>query len=256
MPARRATSRVILRKTKCSPFLKRSTAPVTIYKKQAIDRDDVVDITDFDVVSWLKTEMRSMLDEEIARAIIVGDGRSSASDDKINDTNVRPVWTDADLYTIKKLITYAAAATNDAKAKAFIKQSVMARKEYKGSGSPTLFTTDDMLTNCLLLEDTLGHRMYKNIEEVAQAARVKDIVTVPVMDNLTRAVGALTHTLEGIILNLNDYTVGADKGGSINMFDDFDIDYNKQKYLIETRISGALTRPYSAIAIESTTSLT
>ena len=231
-------------------LLKRTTTPTTIYKKQKLDRDDVIDITDFDVVAWLKTEMRMMLDEEIARAILVGDGRLSSSDDKINEANIRPVWTDADLYTIKKTITVAANATDDQKAKAFIRAAIKSRKDYKGSGNPTMWTTEDMLTDCLLMEDTTGRVIYETAEKLAIALRVKEIVTVAVMDNLTRTVDGDTRTLLGIIMNPDDYNVGADKGGAVNMFDDFDIDYNRQKYLIETRCSGALTKPYSAIALE------
>lgn len=231
-------------------LLKRSTTPTTIYKKQKLDRDDVIDITDFDVVSWLKTEMRVMLDEEIARAILVGDGRLASSDDKVNEGNIRPIWKDEALYTIKKAVEVAANATADAKAKAFIRATVKSRKEYKGSGSPTLYTTEDVLTDCLLMEDTTGRVIYDSVEKLATALRVKDIVTVPVMEGLTRVDGTDTLTLMGIIVNLSDYNVGADKGGAVNMFDDFDIDYNAQKYLIETRCSGALIKPYSAIALE------
>ena len=233
-------------------LLKRSTTPQTIYKKQKLDRDDVIDITDFDVVAWLKSEMRMMLDEEIARAVLVGDGRLASSDDKINESNIRPVWKDDDLYTIKTQISVATSDTDDAKAKAFIKAAVKSRKNYKGSGNPTLYTTEDVLTDCLLLEDTTGRRLYANENELATAMRVKNIVTVPAMENLTRTTSdSKTATLMGIIVNLNDYNIGADKGGAVNMFDDFDIDYNAQKYLIETRCSGALIVPYSAIAIES-----
>lgn len=235
-------------------LLRRSTSPTTIYKKQAMDRDDIIDITDFNVVAWLKSEMRLMLDEEIARAILVGDGRSAASEDKIDPTHIRPVWTDDDLYTIKKSFTPANNASDDDKAKLFIRAAVKARKDYKGSGNPVLFTTEDILTDCLLIEDTIGHRLYKDEKELAMAMRVSAIITVPVMENLTRSVtvsgSAYTNTLWGIIVNLTDYCVGADKGGSISMFEDFDIDYNKEKYLIETRCSGALRKPYSAIALE------
>lgn len=236
-----------LKKEEVFGLLKRTTTPTTIYKKQKLDRDDVVDITDFDVVAWLKSEMRMMLDEEIARAILLGDGRPTSSDDKINEQNIRPVVSDADLYTIKKQVDVAKGATDDAKAKALIKAAVKARKEYKGSGNPTLFTTEDMLTDCLLLEDGIGHRLYKNEGEVAAAMRVSNIVTVPVMEGVKGPKGG---DLMGVIVNLTDYNVGADKGGAVNMFDDFDIDYNQQKYLIETRCSGALTKPYSAIALE------
>ena len=232
-------------------LLKRSTGPQTIYKKQRMDRDDVLDITDFDVVAWLKREMRIMLDEEIARACLIGDGRSAASDDKIQETNVRPIWTDADLYTIKYKIDGSGLNTDDKKAKALIRAAVKARKDYKGSGNPILFTTEDMLTNCLLLEDTTGRIIYDSVDKLATAMRVSRIVTVPVMENKTRIDGANTNTLMGLIVNPNDYNIGADKGGAVAMFDDFDIDYNQQKYLIETRCSGALIKPYSAIAIES-----
>ena len=236
-------------------LLKRTTGPTTIYKKQKLDRDDVVDITDFDVVGWLKTEMRMMLNEEIARAILIGDGRLSSSDDKINEGNIRPVWSDAELYTIKALYDVKTLASDDAKAKAFIRTSVKARKNYKGSGQPTLYTTEDMLTNILLMEDTTGRTIYDSVEKIKSVLRVSDIVTVPSMESLTRVDGSDTKTLEGIIVNLVDYNIGADKGGAVNMFDDFDIDYNAQKYLIETRCSGALIKPYSAIVVESYTSV-
>lgn len=237
-----------LKKEEVFGLLKRTTTPTTIYKKQKMDRDDVIDITDFDVVAWIKSEMRMMLDEEIARAILVGDGRGSESDDKISELNVRPIWTDADLFTIKTPVTVEPGADADKKAKAFIRAAVKSRKDYKGSGEPTLYTTEDMLTDCLLLEDNNGRVIYDTVEKLRNALRVKEIVTVPVMENLTRADGAVS--LMGIIVNLKDYNVGADKGGAVNMFDDFDIDYNQQKYLIETRCSGALTKPYSAIALE------
>jgi len=234
-------------------LLKRTTTPTTIYKKQKLDRDDVVDITDFDVVAWLKSEMRMMLDEEIARAILVGDGRLSSSDDKINEQNIRPIWKDDDLYTIKAPVEVASNATSDQKAKEFIRTVIKARKNYKGSGEPTLYTTEDVLTDCLLMEDTTGRVIYDSVDKLATALRVKEIVTVPVMENLTRTDSENnTLTLMGLIVNLADYNVGADKGGAVNMFDDFDIDYNAQKYLIETRCSGALIKPYSAIALELT----
>ena len=231
-------------------LLKRTTTPTTVYKKQKLDRDDVVDITDFDVVAWLKSEMRMMLDEEIARAVLVGDGRLSSSDDKINEQNIRPIWTDEDLYTIKTVVKVAANATSDHKAKEFIRSVVKSRKNYKGSGEPTLFTTEDVLTDCLLMEDTTGRVIYDSVTKLATALRVKEIVTIPVMENQTRTVEGKSRALLGVIVNLSDYNVGADKGGAVNMFDDFDIDYNAQKYLIETRCSGALIRPYSAIALE------
>ena len=232
-------------------LLKRTTTPTTIYKKQKLDRDDVIDITDFDVVAWLKTEMRLMLDEEIARAVLIGDGRLSSSDDKINEQNIRPIWRDDDLYTIKQVVNVTSTATADQKAKAFIQAAVRARKNYKGSGNPTLYTTEDKLTDCLLMEDTTGRVIYESVDKLATALRVIEFVTVPVMEGQTRTdSNSKTRTLAGIIVNLSDYNIGADKGGAVNMFDDFDIDYNAQKYLIETRCSGALTVPYSAIALE------
>ena len=236
-----------LKKEEVFSLLKRTTTPTTIYKKQKLDRDDVIDITDFDVVAWLKSEMRVMLDEEIARAILIGDGRLSSSDDKINESNIRPVVSDSELYTIRQKVSVPANATDDDKAKAMIKSAVKARKNYKGSGNPTFYTTEDWLTNALLLEDTQGHRLYKNDADVAAAMRVSKIVTVPVMEGVKGPEGG---DLIGIIVNLADYNVGADKGGAVNMFDDFDIDYNQQKYLIETRCSGALVKPYSAIELE------
>lgn len=239
-----------LKKEEVFTLLKRSTTPTTIYKKQKLDRDDIIDITDFDVVAWLKSEMRMMLNEEIARAILIGDGRLSSSDDKINEQNIRPIASDAELYSVRVPVNVAASATTDDKAKAMIRAAVKARKEYKGSGNPTFFTTEDWLTDALLLEDTMGHRLYKNESDVAAAMRVSNIVTVPVMEGVKGPNGG---DLIGIIVNLNDYNVGADKGGAINMFDDFDIDYNQQKYLIETRCSGALTKPYSALVLELAT---
>ena len=235
-----------LKKEEVFSLLKRTTTPTTVYKKQKMDRDDVVDITDFDVIAWLKSEMRMMLDEEIARAILIGDGRLSSSDDKINETNIRPIVSDDDLYTIKSKVTVAANATGADKAKAFIDQVIRSRKEYKGSGNPTLFTTEDMVTECLLLEDKIGHKLYKTEAELATAMRVKEIVTVEVMEGLK---DKNSKEVAGIVVNLADYNVGADKGGAVNMFDDFDIDYNQQKYLIETRCSGALVKPYSAITL-------
>lgn len=232
-------------------LLKRTTNPTTVYKKQKMDRDDIIDITDFDVVAWLKGEMRGMLEEEIARAILVGDGRSPSSDDKINEMNIRPIWTDDDLYTIKAAVAPASNATPEDTAKLMIKQIIKARKDYKGSGNPTFFTTEDVLTDMLLIQDTTGRDIYDTEEKLRTKLRVKEIVTVPVMEGLTRTDGeSKTRKLAGIIVNLDDYNVGADKGGAINMFDDFDIDYNQEKYLIETRCSGAMIKPYSAIAIE------
>ena len=241
-----------MKKEEVFGLLKRTTTPTTIYKKQKMDRDDVVDIDSFDVIAWLKAEMRVMLDEELARAILVGDGRSTSSDDKINEQNIRPIWTDEDLYTIKALVEASASATADEKTKAFIRAVVKSRKNYKGSGEPVLYTTEDKLTDCLLMEDNNGRVIYDTVDKLKNILRVKEIITVPAMEGLTRtAADGKTHALEGIIVNLKDYNVGADKGGAVNMFDDFDIDYNQQKYLIETRCSGALIKPYSAIAIES-----
>ena len=236
-----------LKKEEVFSLLKRTTTPTTVYKKQKMDRDDVIDITDFDVIAWLKTEMRMMLDEELARAYLIGDGRLSSSDDKINESNIRPIMKDDELYAIQASVNVASAATDDDKAKEFIKTSIKARKDYKGSGQPTLYTTEDMLIDCLLLEDAIGHALYADEAALARKLRVKEIVTVPVMENVTGKNGG---ALMGIIVNLADYNVGADKGGAINMFDDFDIDYNQQKYLIETRCSGALIKPYSAIVLE------
>ena len=246
-----------MKKEEFFSLMKRTTTPTTVYKKQKMDRDDVVDITDFDVIAWLKTEMRMMLDEEIARAALVGDGRLASSDDKINEQNIRPIWTDADLFTIKASFTLSGSPTDDDKAKAFIRAAIKARKNYKGSGNPILFTTEDVLTDCLLLTDEMGRDLYESVEKLATKLRVRKIVTVPVMEGLTRKGtgddSSSTYALYGIIVNPTDYNIGADKGGAINMFDDFDIDYNQQKYLIETRCSGALIRPYSAIAVEMKT---
>ena len=232
--------------------LKRTTDPQTVYKLQKMDRDDIIDITDFDVVAWLKGEMRGKLDEEIARAILIGDGRSSSSADKVDPLKIRPVYQDDTTYTIKRILTRAAGADDSAFAKAFIKDVVKSRKEYKGSGNPTLYTTEDMLTSMLLIEDTTGRVIYDTIEKLKTALRVRDIVTVPVMENVGREdTGAKKKwNLLGVLVNLSDYNVGADKGGSVNMFDDFDINYNKYEYLIETRCSGALVKPYSAITFE------
>ena len=239
-----------LKKDEVFSLLKRSTTPTTVYKKQKLDRDDVVDITDFDVVAWLKSEMRMMLDEELARAFLIGDGRISSSDDKINEQNIRPIYNDEDLYTVKAVIEVSQTATAEEKTKAFIKSVIKNRKEYKGTGSPTLYTTEDVVSDCLLLEDANGRFIYDNIDKLKNVLRVADIVTVPVMEG---AKGKNQGDLLAILVNLADYNVGADKGGAVNMFDDFDIDYNAQKYLIETRCSGALVKPYSAIAFEMKT---
>ena len=232
--------------------LKRTTDPQTVYKLQKMDRDDIIDITDVDVVAWLKGEMRGKLDEEIARAILIGDGRSASSADKVDPLKIRPVYQDDTTYTIKRILTRASGADDSAFAKAFIKDVVKSRKEYKGSGNPTLYTTEDMLTSMLLIEDTTGRVIYDTIEKLKTALRVRDIVTVPVMENVGREATSAHNkwNLLGVLVNLNDYNVGADKGGSVNMFDDFDINYNKYEYLIETRCSGALVKPYSAITFE------
>lgn len=238
-------------------LLRRETTPTTIYKKQKLDRDDIIDITDFDVVAWIKGEMRLMLDEEIARAILVGDGRLSDDEDKINESNIRPIWKDDDLYAIKAPVEVAADADEDTIANATIRKAIKSRKDYKGSGNPTLYTTESLLADMLLLEDGVGRLKY-TMETLKQALRVTNIVTVPVMENLVRTFTVTeqgrqvtyNRPLIGIIVNLKDYNVGADKGGAVNMFDDFDINYNQQIYLIETRCSGALVKPYSAIILE------
>lgn len=233
-----------LKKDEVFSLLKRTTTPTTVYKKQKIDKDDWDDITDFNVVSWLKTEMRMMLDEELARAYLLGDGRTTSDDDKINEQNIRPVAKDEALFTIQKAVNVSPNATDDDKAKAFIKAVIRSRKEYKGSGNPTLYTTEDMLTTCLLLTDTTGRDIYEDVNQLCKKLRVKEIITVPVMEGVKAKDG---NDMLAILVNMNDYNVGADKGGSVNMFDDFDIDYNQQKFLMETRCSGALTKPYSAI---------
>ena len=240
-----------LKKEEVFSLLKRTTTPQTIYKKQKIDRDDYIDIVDLDVVAWIKTEMRMMLDEEIARAILVGDGRLSSSDDKISEDHIRPIWTDADLYTIKASIDITKDTTSAEIAKAFIVEAIRSRVQYKGSGSPTLYAPDTIITECLLLEDKNGRMIYDTLDKLATVLRVSKIVPVPVMENLARTKETFTYKLLGIIVNLKDYNVGADKGGAVNMFDDFDIDYNAMKYLIETRCSGAMIKPYGAIAIET-----
>lgn len=242
-------------------LLKRTTTPQTIYKKQKFDRDDVIDITDFDVVAWVKGEMRMMLDEEIARAILIGDGRSDSSDDRIFPTNIRPVWQDDTFYTIRAQVDTNGMTTEEDKTEAVIKAIIRARKNYKGSGNPVFYTTEDVLTDMLLLENKIGDVKYKTKQELANRLRVSDIVTVEVMEGQTRkgdaskgdAADSATKDLNlvGLIVNLKDYNVGADKGGAVAMFDDFDIDYNQQKYLIETRCSGALIKPYAAISVET-----
>lgn len=228
-------------------LLKRSTTPTTVYKKQKMDRDDVADITGFDVIAWLKQEMRVKLNEELARAYLIGDGRLSSSDDKINEGNIRPIYNDDDLFTIKVQVETAAGDDTATKLDKMMTAVLKARKNYKGAGNPTFYTTEDILTDLRLMKDKIGHRLYKNDAEVAEALRVKEIVTVPQMENMKGVNGG---EFVGLIVNLADYTVGADKGGAVNMFDDFDIDYNQQKYLIETRCSGAMTTPFGAMAIE------
>ena len=227
-------------------LLRRSTSPTTVYKKQKMDRDDVIDITSFDVVAWLKQEMRAKLNEEIALAILFGDGRPAASEDKIDENCIRPIYNDQDLFTIKTQVT-ATGKTVEEKYKELIKAVLRSRKEYKGSGTPTAFMSEDALTEMLLLEDTIGHPLYADEAALARKLRVAKIVTVPRMEGMKGAKGG---DLACLIVNLADYTVGADKGGAVSMFDDFDIDFNAMKYLIETRCSGALTIPYSAIAVE------
>lgn len=239
-----------MKKEEFFSLLKRSTGPTTVYKKQKMDRDDIIDITDFDIVAWLKTEMRMMLDEELARAFLIGDGRLASSDDKIDENCIRPIAKDADLFTVHVDVTVASSATDDDKAKEFIRTVIKTRKLYKGSGNPILFTTEDMLTDMLLLTDEMGRDLYADEAALARKLRARKIVTVPVMEGVN---GKNGNPLVGVMLNLNDYNVGADRGGSVNMFDDFDIDYNAQKYLIETRCSGALTVPYSAMAFEMKT---
>lgn len=232
-------------------LLKRTTQPTTIYKKQKMDRDDIIDLGNFDAISWLKTEMRMMLNEEIARAILIGDGRLASSDDKINEDCIRPIYKDVDLFSVKCPIAVTAADDASAKTKKIINGIIRSRKQYKGSGNPTFFTTEDFITECLLLEDGIGHKLYKSVDELRVALRVSSIETVEVMEGVSREVGEKTRDLVGIIVNMNDYNVGADKGGAVNMFDDFDIDYNQQKYLIETRCSGSLVKPFSALVIET-----
>lgn len=228
-------------------LLRRSTSPTTVYKKQKLDRDDVIDITSFDVVAWLKQEMRLKLNRELALAYLLGDGRLAASEDKIDENCIRPVFNDADLFTIKVQCKTTGLTTVEDKYKALIKQILRSRKEYRGSGTPTLFTTEDALTEMLLLEDSIGHPLYADEAALARKLRVKNIVTIPEMEGRKGAKGG---DLVCLIVNLADYTVGADKGGAVSMFDDFDIDFNAQKYLIETRCSGALTTPFSAMAVE------
>ena len=239
-----------LKKEEVFTLLKRTTDPQTVYKKQKLHRDDVLDITDFDVVAFVKREMRMMLEEEIARAILVGDGRLPDSDDKIMETHIRSIANEEELYAIHHEVTVSDKNDAEAKAKEMIRAALRARKDYKGSGEPTLFCSEAVLTEMLLLEDANGRVIYDSVAKLATAMRVKEIVTVPVMEGATNV--AKTKNVLGIIVNLRDYNVGADKGGQVSMFEDFDIDYNAQKYLIETRCSGALIKPFSAIVLEET----
>ena len=236
-----------LKKEEVFSLLKRTTEPTTIYKKQKLDRDDIIDITDFSVVAWIKKEMRMMLDEELARAMLVGDGRSAISEDKIKENCIRPIFNDADLYTIKAQVDKQAAN----QAKEFIRTCIIARKDFEGTGTPTLYTTEDVLCDMLLIEDENGRFIYESVNALCNVLRVSKIVTVPVMKGLVRTDSKQKkYDVLGIIVNPNDYHVGADKGGQVAMFDDFDIDYNQYKYLMETRCSGSLIKPYSAITIE------
>lgn len=231
-------------------LLKRTTDPQTVYKLQSFDRDDIIDITDLDVVAWVKKEMRMMLDEELARAFLIGDGRPALSRFKIQESHIRPIYTDDDFFTVKYPIIVSANATGAAKAKAFIQGAIRSRKLYKGSGNPVMFMTEDLLTECLLLEDLNQRVIYDTEEKLKTALRVSKIVTVPVMEGLTRNANGRTMELAAIYVNLSDYNVGADKGGSVNLFDDFDIHFNTYEYLIETRCSGALVKPFSAVVLE------
>ena len=236
-----------LKKEEVFSLLKRTTEPTTIYKKQKLDRDDIIDITDFSVVAWIKKEMRMMLDEELARAMLVGDGRSAMNEDKIKENCIRPIFNDADLYTIKAQVDKQAAD----QAKEFIRTCIIARKDFEGTGTPTLYTTEDVLCDMLLIEDQNGRFIYESVNALCNTLRVSKIVPVPVMKGLVRTDSSQKkYDVLGIIVNPNDYHVGADKGGQVSMFDDFDIDYNQYKYLMETRCSGSLVKPYSAITIE------
>lgn len=241
------------KKTEVFTLLKRTTDPQTVYKYQKMDRDDTIDITDFNVVSWIRGEMRTMLDEELARAFLIGDGRDSDAEEKISEQHIRPVASDVGLFNVKVTVDTEHGATPAEKAKATIDAVIRARKQYRGSGNPTFYTTEDFVSECLLLEDGIGHKLYKSEAELATTLRVRKIVTVEPMEghNVTYTIGTTSYTkpLIGIIVNLADYKVGADKGGAVTNFEDFDIEYNKYQYLIETRCSGALVRPYSAMTI-------
>lgn len=241
-------------------LLSRTTTPQTVYKVQKLDRDDVIDIVDFDVIVWIKAEMRMMLDEEIARAILVGDGRQTNSRQKIKEDNVRPIYKDDDLYTVHYNVNITADMDTDAKSAALVEAALRARKDYKGSGNPTMYASNEVINDMLLAKDKIGRRLYATMTELADALRVKEIVEVPVLENVQRKAtidgSEKTFDLQALIVNLSDYTVGADKGGEVNFFDDFNLDYNKLEYLIETRISGALTKPFSAIALETSATTT
>ena len=234
-------------------LLKRTTDPQTIYKKQKLDKDDLEDLEDnFNVLPWIKNEMNMMFREEVARAILIGDGRPSSSDDKIQENHIRPIYNDEDLFTVKVPVEVKSGATEDEIARALIKAMVKARKQYKGTGNPTFFTTEDYLTDCLLIENTLGERLYKSEAEVATAMRASKITTVEPMENKTISITnegrSTTYPLMGVLVNLTDYNVGAKNGGKTDFFEDFDIDFNQQKYLYEARMSGALKKPFSAIS--------
>ena len=237
-------------------LLKRETTPTTVYKKQRIDRDDIIDITDFSVIEYIKAEMRIMYDEECARAILVGDGRNPLSPDKIKEANIRPIWTDDDLFTVKRSIAVTTATSDQARAKAFIKNLVKSRKLYRGSGNPTLFIQEDLLADMLLIEDETGRLIYDDISKLKNTLRVNKIVEVPIFDGLMRVDNGDTKYLAAILVNLNDYRTGRDRGGELSFFDDFDIDFNQQKYLMESRFSGALVLPYSAVVYEFVYNLT
>lgn len=239
-----------LKKEEVFKLLKRQTLPCTVYKKQKLDRDDMEDITDLDVVAFMKSEMRGLLNEEIARAALIGDGRSSSDEDKINELCIRPIWTDDALYSIKKTVSVANSDTDMDKAKNFITAVIKARKDLKGSGTPDLWVTQDLLSDMLLITDTTGRDIYDSIDKLKKKLMVNDIITVEVMNNQTRTVDNVTHTLAGILINLNDYAMGTKNGGNVALFDDFDIDYNQMKYLMETRLSGAIIKPYAAEVFE------
>lgn len=236
----------------------RAVSPTTIYKKQRLDRDDIVDITSFDVVAWIRAEMRMMLEEELARAILVGDGRPAEdpadpgkpNPDKIDESRIIPIYADAELYTHRINVSADLEAGEEPTPEHIMDAVLRSRKYFLGTGTPKLYTTTDVITDSLLLKDGFGHRLYKTEAEVAAAMRVSECVEVPVLEGVRRTAGGKTYELLGIIVNLADYTVGADNGGQVATFDDFNIDYNQYRYLIETRCSGALTKIKSAIVIE------